>query len=58
MGTTFSDRKELILAALAEDSNVSVADLAKRMGVSVVTVRTDLASLEVTCPRVWIQFLS
>lgn len=46
MGTTFSDRKELILAALAEDSNVSVADLAKRMGVSVVTVRTDLASLE------------
>jgi DeoR family galactitol utilization operon repressor len=46
MGTTFSERKELILAALAEDSSVSVADLAKRMGVSVVTIRTDLASLE------------
>ena len=46
MSTTFSERKEVILAALAEDSSVSVADLAKRMGVSVVTVRTDLASLE------------
>ncbi len=46
MGTTFSERKELILEALAEDSSVSVADLAKQMGVSVVTVRTDLASLE------------
>jgi DeoR family transcriptional regulator, galactitol utilization operon repressor len=46
MGTTFSERKELILEALAEDSSVSVADLAKRMGVSVVTTRTDLASLE------------
>ena len=46
MGTTFSERKELIIAALTEDSSVSVADLAKRMGVSVVTIRTDLASLE------------
>ncbi len=46
MGKTFSERKELILEALAEDSSVSVADLAKRMGVSVVTVRTDLAVLE------------
>jgi hypothetical protein len=27
MGTTFSERKELILEALAEDSSVSVADL-------------------------------
>lgn len=46
MGTTFSERKEVILETLAEDSSVSVADLAKRMGVSVVTTRTDLAALE------------
>jgi DeoR family transcriptional regulator, galactitol utilization operon repressor len=31
---------------LAEDSSVSVSDLAKHLGVSMVTARTDLASLE------------
>jgi len=43
---TFSERKEVILEVLAEDSSVSVSDLAKRLGVSVVTARTDLAALE------------
>ena len=46
MSATFAERKEVILEALAEDSSVSVSDLAKRLGVSVVTTRTDLASLE------------
>lgn len=41
-----SERRELILEVLAEDSNVSVSDLAKRLGVTVVTARADLASLE------------
>ena len=46
MAGTFSERKEVILEVLAEDSSVSVSDLAKRLGVSVVTARTDLAALE------------
>ncbi|MBI9021240.1 MAG: DeoR/GlpR transcriptional regulator [Verrucomicrobia bacterium] len=46
MAGTFAERKEVILETLAEDSSVSVSDLAKRLGVSVVTTRTDLATLE------------
>lgn len=46
MAGTFSERREVILAMLAEDSSVSVSDLAKHLGVSMVTARTDLATLE------------
>jgi DeoR family transcriptional regulator, galactitol utilization operon repressor len=44
--SSFSDRKKAILDRLSEDSRVSVATLAQTLGVSVVTVRTDLAALE------------
>lgn len=46
MTSSFSDRKKAILDMLSEDSRVSVATLAKTLGVSVVTVRNDLAALE------------
>jgi DeoR family galactitol utilization operon repressor len=46
MNGTFSERREVILGVLAEDSSVSVSDLAKRLGVTVVTARADLAALE------------
>lgn len=46
MTSSFSDRKKAILDMLSEDSRVSVATLAQTLGVSVVTVRTDLAALE------------
>ena len=46
MTSSFSDRKKTILDLLAEDSGVSVSALAQTLGVSVVTIRTDLASLE------------
>ena len=41
-----SERREFVLEILAEDSRVSVAELAKKLGVTVVTARTDLAALE------------
>jgi DeoR family galactitol utilization operon repressor len=44
--SSFSDRKKTILDMLSEDSRMSVATLAQTLGVSVVTVRTDLAALE------------
>ncbi len=46
MSSTFSARREVILEVLAEDGNVSVSGLAKRLGVTVVTARADLATLE------------
>ena len=46
MSSTFSVRREIILEVLAEDGSVSVSDLAKRLGVTVVTARADLATLE------------
>ena len=46
MSTTFSERREVILGVLAEDSGVSVSDLAKRLDVTVVTARADLVALE------------
>lgn len=46
MASSFSDRKKNILDLLAEDSGISVSTLARTLGVSVVTIRTDLATLE------------
>jgi len=44
--SSFSDRKKTILDMLTEDSGISGAALAQKLGVSVVTIRTDLAALE------------
>jgi DeoR family galactitol utilization operon repressor len=46
MTSSFSDRKKAILNMLTEDSSVSVSTLAQVLGVSVVTIRTDLGALE------------
>lgn len=46
MTSSFSDRKKAILDLLAEDSGISVSTLSQKLGVSVVTIRTDLANLE------------
>lgn len=46
MTLSFSDRKKTILDILTEDSGISVSALAHKLGVSVVTIRADLASLE------------
>ena len=46
MTVNVSERREMILEVLAEDSSVSVTNLAKRLGVTVVTARADLAVLE------------
>lgn len=46
MSSTFTERRKIILEALAEDGGVSVSDLAKRLGVTSVTARADLATLE------------
>ena len=46
MSTNFSERKSIILEMLMEQSSVSVSDLAKRLKVTVVTARADLAALE------------
>lgn len=41
-----SERKEIILDLLMESQNTSISDMAEELGVSVVTIRNDLASLE------------
>lgn len=46
MAISVSERREVILEVLADDSNVGVSELAKRLGVTVVTARNDLAALE------------
>ncbi len=46
MSATFTERREIILEVLAEAGSVSVSSLAKRLGVTPVTVRTDLVALE------------
>lgn len=46
LSAQFPDRKKAILDMLAEDSRASVSILAQKLGVSVVTIRTDLAALE------------
>ena len=46
MSSSFSERKSVILDLLMEKSSVSVSELAKRLNVTVVTARADLAALE------------
>lgn len=46
MSSNITQRKKTILQILTEDQNVSVSNLSKRLGVTVVTTRSDLASLE------------
>jgi DeoR family galactitol utilization operon repressor len=46
MSSSFSERKSVILDLLMETSSVSVSDLAKKLNVTVVTARSDLATLE------------
>jgi DeoR family galactitol utilization operon repressor len=46
MTINVSERREKILEVLAEDSTVGVTELAKTLGVTVVTARADLAALE------------
>lgn len=46
MNSSFAERKSVILDLLMEQSSVSVSGLAKELGVTVVTARSDLAALE------------
>ena len=46
MSAIFLERREIILEMLSDAGSVSVSGLAKRLGVTPVTVRTDLISLE------------
>lgn len=46
MSSSFAERKSIILDLLMEESSVSVSELAKRLNVTVVTARSDLATLE------------
>lgn len=46
MAAVSLDRKKQILDLLAENSQISVTDIAKHFGVTAVTARADLASLE------------
>ena len=46
MSSNITERKKTILQILTEDQSASVSDLSKRLGVTVVTTRSDLASLE------------
>jgi DeoR family galactitol utilization operon repressor len=46
MSSSFAERKSVILNLLMEESSVSVSELAKRLNVTVVTARADLAVLE------------
>ncbi len=46
MAAALTDRKKMILDLLAEDSRISVSDLAKKFGVTMVTARADLVALE------------
>lgn len=46
MAAALTERKKMILDLLTEDSRISVSDLAKRFGVTMVTARADLVSLE------------
>lgn len=46
MSSSFSERKSVILDLLMEEGSVSVSELAKRLNVTVVTARADLAALE------------
>ena len=46
MSSSFVERKALILEILMEENSVSVSDLSRRLDVTPVTARTDLAALE------------
>jgi len=46
MSATFAERRKIILEVLTEDGSVNVSGLAKRLGVTPVTARADLATLE------------
>lgn len=46
MGDERDDRAQAILTRLSDEGSVSVAELAESLGVSVVTIRADLKSLE------------
>lgn len=46
MSSNFSERRAVILDMLMSESSVSVSELAKQLGVTVVTARSDLAALE------------
>ena len=46
LNATFTERREVILGMLVEDRSVGISDLAKRLGVTMVTARADLAALE------------
>ncbi|MBN2685650.1 MAG: DeoR/GlpR transcriptional regulator [Pontiellaceae bacterium] len=46
MTMSVSERRAAVLEILAEDSHAGVADLARQLGVTVVTTRADLAALE------------
>jgi len=46
MAMSLTERREKILEMLAEDSGVSVSELSKHLGVTVVTARSDLSALE------------
>jgi len=46
MNSSFTERKAVILEILMEDNSVGVSDLSKRLNVTQVTVRADLAALE------------
>ncbi len=46
MAAMLSERKKKILDLLAENGGIVVSDLARQFGVTMVTARTDLASLE------------
>ena len=46
MSSNIAERKETILRMLAEDQSISVSALSKQLGVTVVTTRSDVATLE------------
>jgi DeoR family transcriptional regulator, galactitol utilization operon repressor len=46
VSNNFAERKSVILDLLMQEGNVSVSELAKRLNVTVVTARADLAALE------------
>ncbi|VGO12945.1 HTH-type transcriptional repressor GlcR [Pontiella desulfatans] len=46
MSSSFAERKSIILDLLMEEGSVGVSDLARKLNVTVVTARADLAALE------------
>lgn len=46
MATSVTARKKMVLDMLMEDSRITVSDLAKKFGVTMVTARADLVALE------------